>query len=67
MRMIARLRILRAGGILQAIKAPRSRPSSHHGARVSARNLQIDLTGGELQLLGLLGKTFSADPMFKSP
>ncbi|MGY3037072.1 hypothetical protein ACVIIV_006242 [Bradyrhizobium sp. USDA 4354] len=70
LRMIARLRVLRATDGLQDTGAREASPVLVLVAVVLAlllAILEVDLNSAELQSLGLMGNAFSADPVFKSP
>ncbi|WP_245452215.1 hypothetical protein [Bradyrhizobium forestalis] len=70
LRMIARLRLLRAIDGLQDPAAREASPFLLLVAVVLAlllAILEVDLNSAELQSLGLMGNAFSADPVFKSP
>ncbi|WP_249139174.1 hypothetical protein [Bradyrhizobium japonicum] len=70
LRMIARLRVLRA---IDGLQDPGAREASPVLALVAVvlalllAILEVDLNSAELQSLGLMGNAFSADPVFKSP
>lgn len=70
LRMIARLRVLRAIDGLQDPAAREASPFLLLVAVVLAlllAILEVDLNSAELQSLGLMGNAFSADPVFKGP
>ncbi|MDA9426531.1 hypothetical protein XH97_31120 [Bradyrhizobium sp. CCBAU 53380] len=70
LRMLARLRVLRALDGLQDPAAREASPFLFLVAIVLAlllAILEVDLNSAELRSLGLMGDAFSADPVFKSP